>query len=154
MNSTTLPFFQFGINCQGFTTARLTWPTYVDGRELENSAVWKYRIMVASTCRRSVRFGCYLTWLWMANGVSVIIKMLSFLTSPSLVMGGEPGKRDDVRAISMKVGKLADNAWKKICANFQRCRSGGFRDMTFQKIEKRSIFATGPVSQMPITFFH
>ena len=68
-------------------------------------------------------------------------------------MGGEPGKRDDVRAISMKVGKLADNAWKKICANFQRCRSSGFRDMTFQKIEKGSIFATGPVSQMPITFF-
>ncbi len=35
MNSTTLPCFQFGMNCQGFTAARLTWPAYVDGRKLE-----------------------------------------------------------------------------------------------------------------------
>ena len=55
--------------------------------------------------------------------------------------------------ISMKFGTLADNAGKKICANFQRCRSSGFRDMTFQKMEKGSIFATRPVSQMSITFF-
>ena len=39
MNSTTLPLFLFGINGQGFIAARLTWQTYVDGRELENSSV-------------------------------------------------------------------------------------------------------------------
>ena len=60
----------------------------------------------------------------------------------------------DPPPILMKVGTLADNAWKKICTNFQRCRSSGFRYMTFQKIEKGSIFATRPVSQMPITFFY
>ncbi len=39
-------------------------------------AVWKDRIIVASTCRRSVQFGCFITWPWMANCVSVMIKML------------------------------------------------------------------------------
>ena len=77
MKSTTLPCFQFGMNCQCLYAARLTWSAYVDGRKLEISYVWKYRIVVASTCRRSAQFGCYITWLWMANGVSVIIKMLS-----------------------------------------------------------------------------
>ena len=38
--------------------------------------VWKDRIIVASTRRRSVQFGCYITWPWMANCVSVMIKML------------------------------------------------------------------------------
>ena len=56
--------------------ARLTWPTYGDGRKLENSSVWKDRIIVASTCRRSVQFGCYITWLCMANCVSVTTKLL------------------------------------------------------------------------------
>ena len=59
----------------------------------------------------------------------------------------------DPPPISMKFGTLADNVLKNICANFQRCRSSGFRDMTFQKMEKGSIFATRPVSQMSITFF-
>ena len=57
----------------------------------------------------------------------------------------------DPPPISMKFGTLADNVWKKICANFQRCRSSGFRDMTFQKMEKGSIFSTRPVSKMSIT---
>ena len=39
MNSTVLPSFQFGMDCQGFAAARLTWPEYVDGRKLENSSV-------------------------------------------------------------------------------------------------------------------
>ena len=69
----------------------------VAGRKLENSSVWKDRIIVASTYRPSVQFGCYITWLWTANCVSVMIKMLS-LTSPYLAMEGEPGKRHDVRA--------------------------------------------------------
>ena len=56
--------------------------------------------------------------------------------------------------ISMKFGTLADNAWKRICANVQRCWSSGFRDMTFQKMEEGSIFAKRPVSQMSITFFY
>ena len=60
-------------------SGRLTWPAYVDGRKLENSSVWKDRIIVASTCRRSLQFGCYITWPWMANCVSVMIKMLPFL---------------------------------------------------------------------------
>ena len=39
---------------------------------------WKLlcRIVVASTCRRSVQFGCYITWSRMANCVSVMIEML------------------------------------------------------------------------------
>ena len=28
------------------------------------------------TCRHSVQFGCYITWLWMANCVSVMTKIL------------------------------------------------------------------------------
>ena len=35
MNSKVLPSFQFGMNCQGFAAARLTWPAYVDGRNLK-----------------------------------------------------------------------------------------------------------------------
>ena len=50
----TAVLVQFGINCQCFAAARLPWPAYVDCRELENSSVWKDRIIVASTCRRSV----------------------------------------------------------------------------------------------------
>ena len=38
MNSTVLPCFQFGMNCQVFPAARLTWPAYVNGRKLENSS--------------------------------------------------------------------------------------------------------------------
>ena len=49
---------------------------YDDGRKRENSSAWKDRIIVASTCRRSVEFGCYVTWLWMANCVSTMTKML------------------------------------------------------------------------------
>ena len=37
---------------------------------------WKDRIIVVLTCRRSVQFRCYITWHWMANCVSVMIKML------------------------------------------------------------------------------
>ena len=48
----------------------------VAGMKLENSSIWKDRIIVASTCRHSVQFGCYITGLWMANCVSVMIKML------------------------------------------------------------------------------
>ena len=59
----------------------------------------------------------------------------------------------DPPPISMKFGTLEDNALKKIYANFQRCRSSVFRDMTFEKMEKGPIFATRPVSQMSITFF-
>ena len=59
MNSTVLPSVQFGMNYHGFAAARLTWPAHVDGRKL--SSVWKDRIIVASTCRRSMEFGCYIT---------------------------------------------------------------------------------------------
>ncbi len=76
MNSTVLPYFDFGMNRECFAAARLTWPAYDDGRKRENSSAWKDRIIVASTCRRSVEFGCYVTWFWMVNCVSVIIKML------------------------------------------------------------------------------
>ena len=61
---------------QCFAAARLTWLGYGAGRKRENCSVWKYRIIVASTCRRPVQFGCYITWLWMANCVSVMITML------------------------------------------------------------------------------
>ena len=53
----------------------------------------------------------------------------------------------------MKFGTLGDYAYKKFCENFPRCRSSGLRDMTFQKTEKGSFFATRPVNQMSITFF-
>ena len=76
MNSTALPSRYFGTHRQCFSAARLTWLGYGAGRKRENCSVWKYRIIVASTCRRSVQFGCYITWLWMANCVSVMIKML------------------------------------------------------------------------------
>ena len=76
MNSTVLPSFEFGTNCPGLPAARLTWPAYVDGRKRENSSVWKDRIIVASTCTRTVQFGCYVTWLWKANCVSVMTKIL------------------------------------------------------------------------------
>ena len=71
-----LSYFQFGMNCQCFSAARLTLLAYVDGKKLENSSVWKDRIIVASTCRRSMQFGCYIPWLWMANCVAVMTKML------------------------------------------------------------------------------
>ena len=74
-NSTVLPSSQFGMNCQCFTAARLTWPAYVNSRKLENRSVCKDRIIVASTCRRSVQFGCYIACLWMANCVSVMVKL-------------------------------------------------------------------------------
>ena len=35
MNSTVLPSFQFGMNCQCFAGARLTWPAYEDGMKLK-----------------------------------------------------------------------------------------------------------------------
>ena len=41
-------------------------------------AVWKDRIIVASTCRRSVQFGCYITWLWMAHCASLMTKIHLF----------------------------------------------------------------------------
>ena len=76
LNSTVLPYFQFGMNCQCFSAARLTWSAYVDGRKLENSSVWKDRIIVASIYRRSVQFGCYITSHWIAKCVSAMIQML------------------------------------------------------------------------------
>ena len=76
MTSTGLPYFQFSMNSQGFSPARLTWPAYDDGRKRGNISAWKHRIIVASTCRRSVEFGRYVTWLWMANCVSVMTKMV------------------------------------------------------------------------------
>ena len=76
MNSTVLPFFHFGMNSQCFAEARLTWPPYDEGTKRENSSVWKERVIVASTRRRSVEFGCYVTLRWMANFVSVMTKML------------------------------------------------------------------------------
>ena len=63
MNSTVLPSLHFGMNFQGFPAARLTWPAYDDGGKRENSSAWEGRIIVASTSKRSVGFGCYVTWL-------------------------------------------------------------------------------------------
>ncbi len=76
MNSTALPSRYFGTNRQCFAAARLTWLGYGAGRKREHCSVWKDRIIVASTCRCSAQFGCYITWLWMANCVSVMMKML------------------------------------------------------------------------------
>ena len=66
MISTGLPYLQFSITvtCWGFSPARLTWPAYGGGRKRENSPAWKHRIIVASTCRRSVEFGRYVTQCW------------------------------------------------------------------------------------------
>ncbi len=55
------------INVAGIRRRQETW-NYL--------CVWKDRIIVASTCRHSVQFGCYITWIWMANCVSVMIKGL------------------------------------------------------------------------------
>ena len=63
MISTGLPYLEFSMDSQGFSPARFTWPAYDGGRKRENSSAWKHRIIVASTCRRSVEFGplCNLT---------------------------------------------------------------------------------------------
>ena len=70
-NSTALRYLHFGMNSQGFVAVRLTWPAYDDGRKRENSSAWRDRIIVASTCRRSVAFGCYVIGLWMAKCVTI-----------------------------------------------------------------------------------
>ena len=99
MISTGLPYLQFSMNSQGFSPARLTWPAYDGGRKRENSSAWKHRIIVASTCSRSVEFGRYITSLWMANCVSVMTKKCCLcIISPSLAMEGQPEKRHSVRA--------------------------------------------------------
>ena len=51
-------------------------PANVDGRKHENSSFWKIIILVASTCRRSVQFGCYVTGVWLPNCVSMMAEML------------------------------------------------------------------------------
>ena len=79
MVSTGLPYLQFSMNTQGFSPARLTWPAYDSGRKRENSSAWKHRIIVAPTCRRSVEFGRYVTWVWMANCVPVMTKNAAFV---------------------------------------------------------------------------
>ena len=76
MNSTALPSRYFGTHRHCFAAAILTWPAYGDGRQRENRSVWKDRIIVASTCRRSVQFGFYITRLCMASRASVMTKML------------------------------------------------------------------------------
>ena len=76
MISTGLPYLQFSMNSRVFSPSRLTWPAYEGGRKRENSSAWKHRIIVASTCRRSVEFGRYVTWLWMVNCASVMAIML------------------------------------------------------------------------------
>ena len=78
MISTGLPYLQFSMNSQGFSPAILTWPAYEGGRKRENSSAWKHCIIVASTCRRSVEFGHYVTWIWMANCDSVMTKNAAF----------------------------------------------------------------------------
>ncbi len=92
LNSTVSPSRYFGMNRQCFAAARLTWPVYDNGRKCENSSVWKDRIIVASTCRRSVQFGCFATWLWMANCVSVMTKMLSLYNFTITCHGGRAWK--------------------------------------------------------------
>ena len=47
------------MNSQVFSPARLTWPAYDSGRKRENSSARKHRIIVESTCRRSVEFSRY-----------------------------------------------------------------------------------------------
>ena len=84
------------------SAARLTWPANVDGRKLENSYVWKDCIIVASTCRRSVQFRCYITWLWMANCVSVMIKMLPLFNFTISCNGRRAWKTSRSACISRK----------------------------------------------------
>ena len=98
MNSTVLPSFQFGINCQGFAAARLTWPAYVDGRKLENSCLKiSHYCCIDMSMFRAV---------WLLDNLTLDGKLCLrddknaafVLTSPSLAMAGEPGKHHDVRA--------------------------------------------------------
>ena len=35
INSTALPYLQFGMDCQGFAAARLTWAACIDGGNLK-----------------------------------------------------------------------------------------------------------------------
>ena len=70
------------MNSQGFSPTRLTWPAYDGGRKRENSSAWKHRIIVASTCRRSVEFGRYVTLVWIANCVRDDKKCCLCIISP------------------------------------------------------------------------
>ena len=69
MNSSSKVLPSFGMNHQGFAAARPTCPEYDAVRKVKIVLSEKDRIIVASTCRprRSVQFGCYITWVWMAN---------------------------------------------------------------------------------------
>ena len=90
MISTGLPYLQFSMNSQGFSPARLTWPAYDDRRKRENRSAWKHHIIAASTRRRSVEFGRYVTWLWMVKCVSVMTKMLHLYNFAIPCHGGQP----------------------------------------------------------------
>ena len=100
MNSTVLPYFHFDMNGQCFAAARLTWPAYDDGRKRENSPACKNRIIVESTCRRSVEYGCYITCLTLDVKWCLSDDKNSCLciTSSSLAMTGEHRKRHTMRA--------------------------------------------------------
>ena len=78
MISTGLPICNLAWTVEAFPR-RETWPAYDSGRKRENNSAWKHCIIVASTCRRSVEFGRYVTWLWMANCVSVMTKNAAFV---------------------------------------------------------------------------
>ena len=75
MKSTISPYCLFGMHGQGLPAARLTCVAYIDGQKRSNSSFWKDRIIVASTCRRSVQFGCYVTWVRMANCFYAMARM-------------------------------------------------------------------------------
>ena len=75
MKSTISPYCHFGMHDQGLPAAMLTCAAYIDGKKIKNSSFWKYRIIVASKCRRSVEFGCCVTWTRMGNRFYVIAKM-------------------------------------------------------------------------------
>ena len=86
------------MNCQGFASARLTWPAYVDGRKLENSCLKRshYCCIDMYTFRAA----------WLLHNLTLDGKLYLrddknaafVLTSPSLAKEGGPGKRHDMRA--------------------------------------------------------
>ncbi len=75
MNSTVLPSRYFGTH--RFAAASLTWPEYATVRNVKIALSKKIALLLhPHDCRRSVQFGCYITWLWMAKCVSVMTKVV------------------------------------------------------------------------------
>ena len=131
------------MNRQCFVAARLTWPAYVDSRKLENSYVWKYGIIVASTCRRSVQFGRARSRVVVRGGSRSCVVVLSRAWSFAVVRG---------RAWSFVVAR--DRSWSRVIVRDRSwsCVVGRDRapDPVRRKITWQVLFSARPCAKSMI----